>query len=69
MGVQAIGISPCGRYVACVEKSDKHRVTIYNFQRKVELITTDGTKNEVISICWSKRPEDLRFATIGKNEI
>lgn len=68
-GVQAVSISSCGRYVAAVDKHDKHRVTIYNLQRKVELITVDGSKSEVLDLSWSKRPDDLRFVTVGPKEL
>ncbi len=67
--MQAVGISPCGRYIASVDKSENHRVTIYNLQRKVTLATIDGGKSEILDLKWSKRPEDLRFATVGLREI
>jgi hypothetical protein len=67
--VQAVSISPCARYVACVDKHDKHRVTIYNVQRNLELVTVDGSKSEVTDLAWSKRPDDLRFAIVGPKEI
>lgn len=68
-GVQAVSLSPCARYVACVDKHDKHRVTIYNVQRNLELVTVDGSKSEVIDLAWSKRPDDLRFAVVSPKEI
>jgi len=55
--------------VACVDMHDKHRVTIYNLQRKIELVTLDGSKSEVVDLQWSKRVDDLRFATVGPKEI
>lgn len=68
-GVAAVSISPCGRYVAAIDKHDKHRVTIYNIARKVELVTVDGSKAEVLDLQWSKRPDDLRFCVVGPKEI
>jgi WD40 repeat protein len=67
--VAAVGISPCGKYVAAIDKHDKHRVTIYNVARKVELVTVDGSKAEVLDLQWSKRPDDLRFCVVGPKEI
>lgn len=33
-GVAAASISSCGRYVACFDKSNDHKITIYNIERK-----------------------------------
>lgn len=33
-GISAISISPCGRYVACTDLHNDHRVTVYNIQRQ-----------------------------------
>lgn len=38
-------------------------------QRKSEIITVDGSKSEIVEVAWSKRPDDLRFATLGPKEI
>ena len=67
--MQAVGISPCGRYIASVDKSDNHKVTIYNLQRKVILVSIDSGKNSILDLKGSKRPEDLRFATVSLREI
>lgn len=64
-----MSISPCGRYVAAVDKHDKHRVTIYNVSRKLELVTVDGSKSEVYDLAWSKKSDDLRFAIVGPKEL
>lgn len=64
-----IGVSSCGRYIASVDKSNDHRVTIYNLQRKVHLATVNSGKSEITDLKWSKRVDDLRFATIGPKEI
>jgi len=34
MGVGALSISPCQRYVAAVDRSNEHIMTIFNIQRK-----------------------------------
>ena len=64
-----MSISPCGRYVAAIDKHDKHRATIYNLQRKLELVTVDGSKSEPLYLSWSKRVDDLRFAVVGPKEL
>jgi len=38
-------------------------------QRKVELVTVDGSKSEVLDLTWSKRADDLRFVTVGPKEL
>ena len=63
-GISACSISPCNRYVATVDLSNDHRVTIYNIERQKNLLTTNGTTDKILDIAWSKRPEDLRFATV-----
>jgi hypothetical protein len=32
-------------------------------------LNTEGGKDKIFDIAWSKRPEDLRFATLGAKEI
>jgi hypothetical protein len=49
--------------------SDHHRISIYNVERKVELYTFTGSGYPEIEIAWSKRPDDLRFATVALKEI
>ncbi len=68
-GVAAISISPCQRYVACVDLHNEHRVVIYNIKRKKELLQLDVSKDKIINVAWSKKSDDLRFATIGLKEI
>jgi len=29
-GIESVSLSPCGRYVACVDQHNSHYVTIYN---------------------------------------
>jgi WD40 repeat protein len=33
-GIAALGLSPCHRYVACVDSSKDHQMTIYNVQKR-----------------------------------
>ena len=68
-GVESLSMSPCGRYVACVDKHNSHRVTIYNVQRQKTLLHMEGSKESIDHVVWSKRSNDLRFATCGPKEI
>lgn len=68
-GISAVGFSSCGRYVACCDMQDNHRLTIYNLQRKSIVLHQDGSKNSILSLAWSKRPDDLRLALVGPKEI
>ncbi len=33
------------------------------------LLQTEGSKDKILDVQWSKRPEDLRFATVGLKEL
>lgn len=68
-GISAVGFSSCGRYIACVDNQDNHRITIYNIERKCIVLHQDGSKNTILSLAWSKRPDDLRLALVGPKEI
>jgi WD40 repeat protein len=68
-GVAAISISPCQRYVACVDLHNDHHVVIYNIKRGKQLMTIEGSKDKIIDCAWSKKPDDLRFATVGLKEF
>ena len=68
-GISAVSLSPCGRYVACADLHNDHRVTIYNVQRDKLLLHTQGGSDPILDIAWSKRAEDLRFASISPKKI
>jgi microtubule-associated protein-like 6 len=68
-GVAALAISPCQRYVAAVDLHNDHHVVIYNIKRKKELLHIEGSKDKIINVAWSRKPEDLRFVTLGVKEI
>lgn len=68
-GVVAVSISPCGRYVAAVDQHNDHHVCIYNIKREKELLFTEGSKEAIFDVAWSKKVDDLRFATLGAKEI
>lgn len=68
-GVAAISVSPCLRYVACVDLHNDHHVVIYNIKRNKQLLVIEGSKEKIIHCAWSKKPDDLRFCTVGVKEI
>jgi len=68
-GVQAVSISPCKKYVAAVDQSNDHKVFIYNIERNAMLLSTAGGKDKINDIQWSKRPDDLRFATVSPKDL
>ena len=44
-------------------------MTIYNIQRGKQRLHVEGSKEKIIDLAWSKRADDLRFATISMKEI
>lgn len=68
-GVAGVSVSPCQRYVAAVDQSNDHHVFVYNIERNKLLLNTEGGKEKIFDVKWSKRVDDLRFATIGTKEI
>lgn len=68
-GISAVSVSPCSRYVACVDLHNDHRVTIYNVQRDKLLLHTQSGTDKILDVAWSKRPEDLRFATVSPKGV
>ena len=49
--------------------SDNHKVFIHNIERKVTLYVTEGTKDEVLDLKWSMKPDDLRFVTVSPRDL
>jgi microtubule-associated protein-like 6 len=68
-GVSGISISPCQRYVACVDLHNDHHVVIYNIKKGKQLLHIEGSKENIIQVAWSKKADDLRFVTVGLKEL
>lgn len=68
-GVAACSLSPCSRYVASVDMSNDHRVSIYNIERQKNLLTMNGSTDRILDVAWSKRADDLRFATVTPKQV
>jgi WD40 repeat protein len=52
-----------------VDQNNNHYVTIYNIQRQKQLLHMESSKDAVMGIQWSKRANDLRFATWSSKEM
>ena len=68
-GAAAVSLSPCSRYVATVDLSNDHRVSVYNIERQKNLLTMNGSTDRILDVAWSKRPDDLRFATVTPKQV
>ena len=60
-GITALGISPCQRYIACVDHSNDHNMSIYNVNRKKMILQVSAGSDPIHDIQWSKKGDDLRF--------
>ena len=71
--VSKVALSPCSRYLAVVDKKSVdgsgHRVTIYNFSMQKKLMTFSSSFDSIQDLAWSRRMDDLRFATATVKEI
>lgn len=68
-GVAAISVSPCLRYVVSVDLHNDHHVIIHNIKKNKQLLHIEGSKDKIINVAWSKKPDDLRFCTVGLKEL
>lgn len=55
--------------MATADLSNDHRVSVYNIERQKNLLTTNGSTDRILNIVWSKRAEDLRFATLTPKQV
>ena len=46
-----------------------HHVIIHNIKKNKQLLHIEGSKEKIINVAWSKKPDDLRFCTVGLKEI
>lgn len=42
---------------------------IYNIKRNKQLLCIEGSKDKIIHVAWSRKPDDLRFVTVGLKEL
>lgn len=63
-GCAAVGISDCGRYIACADMCDDHMVSVYNIKKPKPHFCISCGQDAVHLIRWSKKPGDLRFCVL-----
>ena len=68
-GVGALAISPCARYVAVVDQSNDHNMSIYNVAKKKAIVTVSAGTDPIYDIQWSKKANDLRFIAITSRSL
>ena len=68
-GVSTCSISACRRYVAIVDKSPDQRVWIFHLNTQKSLLAKNATIEPILDIAWSKRANDLRFATVTNEQV
>lgn len=42
---------------------------IHNIKKNKNLLYIEGSKDKIVHVAWSKKPDDLRFCTVGLKEI
>ena len=55
--------------MAAVDLHNDHHVIIYNIKRNKQLLHIEGSKDLIFTVAWSRKPDDLRFATVGLKEL
>jgi WD40 repeat protein len=68
-GIAALSISPCQRYVACVDSSNDHNMSIFNISKSKMIIQVSAGTDPIHDICWSKKPNDLRFSAVTTRSL
>jgi WD40 repeat protein len=46
-----------------------HHIVIHNIKKNKQLLYIEGGKDKISHIAWSKKPDDLRFVTVGAKEV
>lgn len=44
-------------------------MSIYNIERQKNLLTINGSTDRILDVAWSKRADDLRFATVTPKQV
>jgi microtubule-associated protein-like 5 len=68
-GVSSVSMSPCQRYIACVDQSNDHNMSIYNLNRKKMIIQVSAGSDAIFDIQWSKKANDLRFSAVTSRSL
>ena len=68
-GVGALAISPCCRYVAVVDQSNDHNMSIFNINKKKAIVSVSAGTDSIVDIQWSKKQNDLRFIAVTTRSL
>jgi len=68
-GVASVSISPCARYVATVDQSNDHNVSVFNVSKKKPIFSVSAGNDAISVIRWSRKTNDLRFAALTSRSI
>lgn len=68
-GVTSLSLSPCQRYVACVDNSNDHMMSIFNVSKKKMIVQVSAGTDPIEDLCWSKKPNDLRFSAVTTRSL
>lgn len=68
-GVASLGVSPCCRYIAVVDMSNDHNMSVYNINKKKPIFSVSAGTDAISSITWSKKINDLRFAAVTTRSL
>lgn len=67
-GVDAITMSADGKFVAAADRHDQHNVYLFDVLKGTFTTQTGGT-SKIFDICFSARPGDYNFVTVGAKHI
>jgi len=68
-GVSAVGLSPCCRYIAVVDMSNDHNMSVYNVNKKKPIFCVSAGTDSINDIKWSKKLNDLRFVAVSTRAL
>lgn len=68
-GCAAVAISSCGRYVATVDMSNDHNVSVYNVKKTKPIFSISAGNDAISLIRWSKKQNDLRFCALTSRAL
>jgi WD40 repeat protein len=68
-GVASVAISPCARYIATVDQSNDHNVSVFNVNKKKPIFSVSAGNDAISVMRWSRKANDLRFAAVTSRSI
>ena len=68
-GVSSLAMSPCCRYIAVVDMSNDHNMSIYHTQKKKAIVMVSAGTDAISDIRWSRKQNDLRFCAVTSRSL